>query len=140
MIIECKEIPNNFHQYFFKEIESINNTLKSNPFSELICYKKNSEIVGYLLYSIIYERMEIENIKVASRFRNQHIASNLLKKMIDIAKESKVINITLEVRVNNNAAIHLYEKFGFQKEAIRDNYYQNEDGLLMLKKIKETTQ
>jgi len=60
--------------------------------------------------------------------------------MIDIAKESKVINITLEVRVNNNAAIHLYEKFGFQKEAIRANYYQEEDGLLMLKKIKETTQ
>jgi ribosomal-protein-alanine N-acetyltransferase len=41
--------------------------------------------------------------------------------------------IFLEVRVSNLKAINFYEKFGFSKDAIRNNYYtdNSEDALLM---------
>jgi ribosomal-protein-alanine N-acetyltransferase len=45
-------------------------------------------------------------------------------------------NIYLEVRISNTKAILFYEKFGFTRDAIRENYYtgeQKEDALLMSK-------
>lgn len=41
--------------------------------------------------------------------------------------------ITLEVRVSNEAAIGLYEKYGFHSLGTRKGYYQdnNEDALIM---------
>jgi ribosomal-protein-alanine N-acetyltransferase len=42
---------------------------------------------------------------------------------------------TLEVRVSNAAAIHLYEKLGFESVGIRPNFYTKpkEDALIMWK-------
>lgn len=46
----------------------------------------------------------------------QGIATMLIQRLIDFAKnQAKVELISLEVRSDNVAAIHLYEKFGFQK-------------------------
>ena len=137
MIIESRQIPNHFEQYFEKEIESIKKSMITNPFATLLYYQKENKIKGYLLYSKIYERIEVEDIKVADNFQNQHIASNLLEKLITIAKENHIVNITLEVRKNNEVAIHLYKKFGFQIEAIRKNYYGKQDGLLMMRSFKK---
>ena len=53
--------------------------------------------------------------------------------MINIIKDMDISNITLEVRVDNLVAIKMYEKFGFKKQAIRKNYYQGVDGILMEK-------
>ena len=41
--------------------------------------------------------------------------------------------IFLEVRTSNFQAINFYQKFGFSKDAIRDNYYKDnsEDALFM---------
>ena len=43
-------------------------------------------------------------------------------------------NITLEVKEDNEPAIKLYEKFGFEKKAIREGYYNGVDGILMERK------
>ena len=40
-------------------------------------------------------------------------------------------SITLEVKIDNFPAIHLYEKYGFEKKAIRKGYYNGIDGILM---------
>ena len=46
----------------------------------------------------------------------QGIATMLMQRLIDFAKnQAKAELISLEVRSDNAAAIHLYEKFGFQK-------------------------
>ena len=39
--------------------------------------------------------------------------------------------ITLEVAVNNEPAISLYKKFGFEIISTRKNYYDNVDAYLM---------
>jgi len=43
--------------------------------------------------------------------------------------------ISLEVRLSNINAINLYEKIGFIKTDILENYYEIEDGVRMVYKI-----
>lgn len=109
---------------------------KKNPFLEVICNLEEDKIVGYLFYSKIYERIEIDQIEVDSAYRQRGIASKLLHQLIQLAKEENLTNITLEVRKDNVAALALYEKFQFKKVAIREKYYQGIDGVLMELEVK----
>ena len=86
-------------------------------------------------YSLIYDRMEIDNIVVNEDVRNQGIGTKLMAHLISIAIEYKVVNITLEVRVSNEIARNLYKKFGFREVALRKYYYGDEDGILMEKNV-----
>ena len=99
----------------------------------IITYK-DSIIKGVLVYSLIYDRVEIDYIIVDEKYRNHGIATKLLNYVIE---NNNISNITLEVRESNVIAINFYEKNGFKKAAIRKNYYKNEDAILMIKKIGE---
>ncbi len=123
----------------FSKIEEIfNNTfeekLNYNIYSKLIVYEKNNNIIGFCIYDMIYERCEIEYIGVLKEYRKNKIASKILEYLIDNLDEN-IKNITLEVSVKNEGAINLYLKYGFQKKAIRKNYYKNIDAYLMLKEV-----
>lgn len=107
----------------------------NNPFKRRIDYFINNNSVGFLEYSLIYDRMEIDNIKVNDEFQNQGIGTKLMAHLISIAIEYKVVNITLEVRVSNEIARNLYKKFGFREVALRKYYYGDEDGILMEKNV-----
>lgn len=52
--------------------------------------------------------------------------------------DNQVEESTLEVRVSNEVAISLYEKYGFIKKGLRKDYYQDnhEDAYLMVKNYK----
>ena len=113
--------------------EIVNKT--SSPYSRTINYKIDDAIVGYLDYSLIYDRMEIDNIKVEEEYQDNGIGTKLMSYLVSIAIENKVDNITLEVRKSNNKAIHLYNKFGFHEVAIRKYYYGDEDAILMEKQV-----
>lgn len=128
MIIEVSD--NNQQLRKFLHDNNINQ-LDNNPFSNSIIYVLDSEIVGFLNYSIMYEKAEINNIIVKTEFRGKHIASQMMTYLLDKCKNCD--NITLEVRKNNEIAIKLYEKYGFKKVAIREKYYDGIDGILMIK-------
>lgn len=109
--------------------EEVLKELNSNPFANFLCYIKDSIVIGYIYYSIIYDRIEINNIEVKEKHRNKKIATELLKELI---KENK--DITLEVNIKNSIAIKLYKNFGFEEKAIRKGYYNGIDGILMERK------
>ena len=67
-------------------------------------------------------------------FQNHGIGTKLINYVIDKYKE-KCKNITLEVRKDNEKAIKLYKKVGFIEKAIRKNYYNGIDGILMEKEL-----
>ena len=129
MIIETEK--------YNKEIEIISdnkNVLKgNNPFTHTLVYLDNDKIVGFIKYDVIYEKVELIYIFVCKQCRNKGIASKLLEHLVD--KVSNKENITLEVRVDNEAAIKLYNKFNFKTIATRKKYYDNCDGYLMEKKL-----
>lgn len=108
-----------------------NDLKKENDY--YIGYMLDKNLVGFLNYSIYYERAELNYIFVLPSYRKQEIATKMLNYMFN--NISKLENITLEVCENNNSAIKLYEKNGFEKCAIRKNYYGKEDAIMMIKKL-----
>ena len=113
----------------------IKEIINNDPFSRELQFISKDIIIGSLKYSLIYERIEIDNIFVNEKYRNKKIATKLMQCLIDIEYKNKVDNITLEVRKSNSVAIHLYTKFGFDSVAIRKFYYGDEDAILMIKKV-----
>lgn len=107
----------------------------TNPFSRRVEYIIDNKTIGYLEYSLIYDRIEIDNIKVEEEYRNQGIGTKLMTYLVGMAIDLRVINITLEVRVSNEIARNLYKKFGFREVALRKYYYGDEDGILMEKNV-----
>lgn len=104
--------------------------LKNNPFGKILILEEQNEIVGYLYYSDIYERAEINQFEINFIHRNCGKGNFLLNEFIRIVDK----DISLEVNINNIPAIKLYEKNGFIKKSIRKGYYNGIDGLLMERK------
>ena len=115
-----------------KEIIELDNP---NPYARRLNYYQDNEIIGYLDYSLIYDRIEIDNFFVEEQQRGQGIGKKLLSYLVVIGINNHVINITLEVRKNNEVARNLYKKFGFREVALRRFYYGDEDGILMEKQV-----
>lgn len=132
---KIKEIEKSFPQFLCKN--SINKNLLDDPFTEYYIYIENNRILGFINYDILYERAELLYIAVIEEAQNKKIGSKLLEFMIKNCRKKNIQNITLEVNVENKKAIALYEKYGFQKVAIRKNYYQGIDGILMEKELVE---
>ena len=114
----------------FIDLNELSKEIGKNPFGKVLVYKENDEIIAYLYYSEIYERIEINNIEVKSDSRNKGIGTKLLKKLTETVEKS----ITLEVKIYNVPAIHLYEKFNFHEVGIRKGYYNGVDAILMERK------
>ena len=104
-----------------------------NDFTKIVVYEKNNKIVGALVYSLIYDRIEIEYIVVSDEYKRFGIGTKLLKYI----EKKGITNITLEVRESNTVAINFYKKNGYEVAAIRKNYYKNENGYLMIKNLGE---
>ena len=116
-------------QYFNAQYKEL------NPFEKILIYK-DTEVAGLISYSILYERAELNYILVLPDYRNNCIASLLMKTMLSDLIKNKVKSVTLEVNENNIPAIQLYKKYGFQKISIRKKYYGNEDALLLQKELR----
>lgn len=106
--------------------------LINNEFLNILIY---DDFKGVIVYDYIYDRIEIEYIIVGKKYRRLGIASELLN-FIE-KKHSNIKNITLEVKESNNIAINFYQKNGFKEITKRKNYYKNENGILMIKKLGE---
>ncbi len=117
---------------YFKNISKT--SFFKNPYTKIIV--SSTDIInGVLVFDYIYDRIEINYIIVAKKYRNCHIASQMISFLIAFAKAKKVNNITLEVNKNNKKAIALYKKYKFKGVGIRKNYYGSNDALLMLREI-----
>lgn len=127
MILEITKDNINELANSFISIEYLINEINNNPFAKILILKEADEIIGYIYYSDIYERAEINQFEINSFHRNCGKGNFLLKKMIQAVEK----DITLEVKEDNYPAIALYEKNGFIKKAIRKGYYQGVDGILM---------
>ena len=110
--------------------EYIKNELLNNPFGNILLYEEDNEILGYIYYSDIYDRVEINQFEIDLIHRNCGKGKNFLKKFIETVDK----DITLEVKIDNNPAIKVYEDNGFKKMAIRKGYYKGIDGILMERK------
>ena len=103
----------------------------TDPFLKILTFEDDNLIKGFLLYSEIYDRIEINQIEVLTKYQQKHIASSLMEYLINIARGKQLSNITLEVKENNYKAINLYLKYNFVEVAKRKGYYNGLDAILM---------
>jgi ribosomal-protein-alanine N-acetyltransferase len=91
----------------------------------------SQRLVGYLICSRYAEDWHIMNIAVDPTARRRGLATALLEELFVRAGRDRAY--TLEVRISNDPAIALYERFGFRVAGLRKRYYQDtgEDALIM---------
>jgi RimJ/RimL family protein N-acetyltransferase len=67
-------------------------------------------------------------LMVAASHRRQGIGRALLEEAVRWSRERGVSKLELHVFPHNEAAIRLYEQFGFEREGYRKRHYRRRDG------------
>ena len=127
MIIELTKDNISEIENSFINLSEVINEFENNPFAKYLIYKEDGQVIGYLYYSDIYDRAEINQFEIEISHRNCGKGKKLLNKLLEVVDK----NITLEVKQDNLPAIHLYKSVGFVEKAIRKGYYHGIDGILM---------
>ena len=107
--------------------------LAQNRLARYIVAVENGEIVGYAGTWLVINEAHVTNVAVSGQRRREGIGRLLMQKLMELARDNDMESMTLEVRVSNAAARHLYEQLGFVEAGIRKNYYSEtkEDALIL---------
>jgi ribosomal-protein-alanine N-acetyltransferase len=94
---------------------------------------EGEELVGYVINSRYVDAWHVMNVAVDPERQRRGVATALLERLFELTRDDERRGYTLEVRVSNEDAIHLYEKLGFEARGIRRGYYTDnrEDALIM---------
>ena len=106
----------------------------------MVALDDSGSIVGYGGLLFVEEDAHITTIAVAPEARGRHVGKHLMLALVDSALESGAKHLTLEVRITNEAAQALYDRFGFYPVGRRKNYYKDEDALVMWATDVDTTE
>ncbi len=109
-----------------------------------LCYmraiKISNTLIGYSIFR--FEKnfnkkniCHLLKLGVHPEFQNLGLGSALIKDMFSIMRKHAVKIAYLEVRETNKNAIIFYEKRGFFKTKIVENYYENEEAAFILVKV-----
>ena len=80
-------------------------------------------VVGYYISSAVLDEFHILNVVIAKPFQARGLAHVLMQDMFESAQAAGLAKMFLEVRLSNTIAQSLYEKWGFEKIALRKGYY-----------------
>ncbi len=148
VLINRLVLPENYPYGFFKLIWK-------NWQRYFLVAEVEGKVVGYLMSMIENRRsMLVPDAELAERIANGErgshllslgvmkpywgmgIGSSLLREYLTRLKEDEVNFSFLEVRVSNERAIRLYEKFGYVKRKVIKAYYMDgEDAFLMVREL-----
>jgi ribosomal-protein-alanine N-acetyltransferase len=89
-------------------------------------------VLGFVGLWLMMGEAHIVTLAVRESRRRCGLGELLLIRAIDVAMANGQEVITLEVRRTNDAAVSLYEKYGFSRAGLRRRYYENdEDAVIM---------
>jgi ribosomal-protein-alanine N-acetyltransferase len=91
-------------------------------------YEVDNEIRGYVIFSTVLDEVHLLNICLAPEYQGRGLGNAFLHWLMNHARTLKYKTMYLEVRLSNQAAIHLYQKMGFNETGIRRNYYPAKNG------------
>ena len=98
--------------------------------------EKDGKILGGCGVLMIAGEGNITNVVIAPEARNQGIGTAMLRHLMAEGNREGLTAYTLEVRISNVAAIHVYEKLGFESAGIRPGFYEKpvEDAIIYWKR------
>ena len=97
----------------------------------------SKKIIGFVIFGIYsVDTAHIMIFAVHPNYQKKGVGSKILAFAIKIIKESTVEKVRLEVKIQNEQAIHFYKKRGFVIKGLLKEYYDDlSDGYLMIKEL-----
>ncbi len=104
--------------------------------SSLLVAEYQRQLVGYVvvLYRAGTSLARLYSLAILPQMRGHHLAMQLMATAEQEAREQKCVYMRLEVRVDNPAAIALYEKLGYQQVGRIEDYYEDSQDAWKLEK------
>jgi ribosomal-protein-alanine N-acetyltransferase len=101
---------------------------------------RKSTLIAFAVIWIILDEAHIGTIAIHPLYQKRGYGQQFLAFISKQLISEYITKIFLEVRQSNDAAIHLYEKFGFTIDGDRKHYYRdnNETAILMSAPIKNS--
>ena len=114
--------------------ESFQREMEKNVAARYLVAEKGDRVIGYAGAWVILDECHITNIAVSEPERGKGIGRMLVEALMQYVSNLGAAYATLEVRVSNTRAIHLYESLGFIRMGRRKRYYEDngEDAWLMV--------
>jgi len=92
-------------------------------------------IAGYAVMMPAVDEVELLDIGIVAEYQGRGLGSDLLQRMMELARSINMQRMFLEVRPSNIAALALYGKHGFREIGVRRGYYaagdEREDAIVM---------
>ncbi|WP_306054211.1 ribosomal protein S18-alanine N-acetyltransferase [Natronococcus wangiae] len=105
----------------------------------LVATGENGEITGYVIADVTrnYGRDlgHIKDIAVHPDRRGAGVGSALLSRVLPVLAARGADSVKLEVRESNDSAKRLYRTFGFEPLRRVPGYYDDEDAIVMIRKL-----
>lgn len=92
---------------------------------------EDGDVAGYAGMLFVDDDAHVTTMAVSPTARRGRYGTRLMLALVAEALARGAKNLTLEVRVSNEAAQSLYDRFGFSKVGLRKNYYRDEDAVIM---------
>ena len=107
-----------------------------NPDYLFLVLELEGKIAGYAGLVRAGDKGDITNVVLAEECRGRGFGKLLVRTLLEEGKRRGIRDFTLEVRVSNTPAIHVYEALGFVKEGVRKRFYEKptEDAWIMWKR------
>ena len=114
--------------------ESFLQELERNVAARYLVAEKDGRVIGYAGAWIILDESHITNIAITPEERGQGVGRKLTEALMQYLSNLGAAYATLEVRVSNERAQHLYKSLGFVSVGKRKRYYEDngEDAWLMV--------
>jgi len=98
----------------------------------------DARVAGYVIADTVPNHGtplgHVKDLAVRAEFRREGVATALLARALSLLESVNAASAKLEVRADNEGAIALYRRFGFEHSKTIPNYYSNgEDALVMVR-------
>ena len=97
----------------------------------------DGQVVAYAGLFATRHQADVQTVAVAPTAQGAGLGALLLQDLLDEAARRGCAEVLLEVRVDNPAALRLYERFGFERISLRRGYYHPGavDGLVLRRRL-----
>jgi len=92
-------------------------------------------VAGFCAFWLVADQAHINQLAILPELRSRGLGIQLLEAVIAEAAHLGAVELTLEVRASNQPALRLYERAGFRRAGVRNNYYTTpvEDAYILIR-------
>jgi ribosomal-protein-alanine N-acetyltransferase len=92
-------------------------------------------VVGYMITCVLPDKGDVVSLAVDPSFRRHRVAVALVQHTSDQLDRLGLGKIELEVRPNNDTALHFYARLGFEVVRTIPHFYRDGGEALLLRKL-----